>query len=346
MTTFAGPLSDCGSQRYIELQAMLDMDEEVPMENFYAYQEALEEVFFGCCGHGRGFRLMKPELFAKRPRRAYNVRIVRHTVQIDVKKKCFVIRKSPPAVAGCRNPVNRQGDLTIGFGAGKPPAFPASMAHTKKPWKLVLEVLGISENDLLKDEPNTQMEEGPVPEMPDEGYAAGSDNDCSNDDSDPEMPGLTGPEVTTGSLPVIHPESALRLRAVQEGCLTPFTFPGLWRQAMQVYGGSSTDLPGSSNAGAFSAVGETPHLIHQQVTAGYCPLQLSETAPPNRPAPTERYTVYTTAPRAEEAQQCLRTCMSCETLRCKREFGHYGMHNCGSYRCRPIYVQEDDEENF
>ena len=136
------------------------------------------------------------------------------------------------------------------------------------------------------------------------------------------------------------------LRAVQEDCLSTVPAPGFWRQEMRVSGGSSIDLPGSSNAGAFSAVGETPHLIHQQVTAGYCPLQLSETAPPNRPAPTERYTVYTTAPRAEEAQQCLRTCMSCETFRCKREFGHNGIHNCGSYRCRPIYVQEDDEENF
>ena len=319
---------------------MLDMDEKVPMENFYAYQEALEEAFFGCCGHGRGFRLMKPELFAKRPRRAYNVRIVRHTVQIDVKKKCFVIRKSPPAVAGCRNPVNRQGDLTIGFGAGKPPAFPASMAHTKKPWKLVLEVLGIFENDLLKDEPNTQMEEGSVPEMPDEGYAAGSDNDCSNDDSDPEMPGLTGPEVTTGSLPVIHPESALRLRAVQEGCLSPFTFPGLWRQAMQVSGGSSTDLPGSSNAVAFSEFDETPHRIRQQVTAGYCTFKafLSETAPPNLPVSTERYTVYTTAPRAQEAQQCVHRCKWCDWSRCSRELGHRGTHNCLGPRCRPVHV--------
>ena len=136
------------------------------------------------------------------------------------------------------------------------------------------------------------------------------------------------------------------LRAVQEGWLSTVTAPGFWQQEMEVSGGSSTDLPGSSNAGAFSAVDETPHRIHQQVTAGYCPLQLSETAPPNLPVSTECYTVYTTAPRAQEAQQCLCTCMSCETLRCRWGFGHYGMHTCGSYRCRPIYVQEDDEENF
>ena len=89
------------------------------------------------------------------------------------------------------------------------------------------------------------------------------------------------------------------------------------------------------NAVAFSAFDETPHRIRQQVTAGYCTCKacLPET-------------VYTTPPRAQEAQQCLRTCMSCETFRCKREFGHTGIHNCGSYRCRLIYVQEDDEENF
>ena len=332
---------------------MLDMDDEVPMDSFYAYEEALEEAFFGCFGHGRGFRLMKPELFAKRPRRSYNVRIVRHTVHINVKKKCFVIRKSPPAVAGCRNRVNRRGDLTIGFGRGRSLRFPASLAQTKKPWKLVLEVLGIFENDLLKDKPTTQMEEGPVPEMPDEGYAAGTDNDCSDDDSGPEMPDLMEPEVTTGSLPLARPfaspsptasaQNNSCLRAVQEGCLSA---PGIWRQAMEVSGGSSTDLPGSSNAGAFSDYLSRPGHGRQQVTAGYCPLQLSETSPPNLPVSTERYTVYTTPPRAQEAQQCLRTCMSCETLRCKREFGHNGIHNCGSYRCRPIYVQEDDEENF
>ena len=70
MTTFTGPLSNCGKQRLVELQEMLDMDDEVPMDSFYAYEEALEEVFFGCFGHGRGFRLMKPELFAKRRRRS------------------------------------------------------------------------------------------------------------------------------------------------------------------------------------------------------------------------------------------------------------------------------------
>ena len=124
------------------------------------------------------------------------------------------------------------------------------------------------------------------------------------------------------------------LRAVQEDCLSTVPAPGFWRQEMRVSGGSSIDLPGSSNAVAFSAFDETPHRIRQQVTAGYCTCKafLPET-------------VYTTAPRAQEAQQCLRTCMSCETLSCKRAFGHNGMHNCGSYRCRPIYVQEDAEEN-
>ena len=158
MEHFTGPLSNCGIQRLIELQATLDMDEEVPMDHFYAYGEAIEETFSACYGHGRGFRLMNPKKFTQRPRRAYNEKIGGHIVHIGVKKKCFVIRRSPPAVAACRNRVNRRGDLTIGFGNGRPTRCPASLSQTKKPWKLVLEVLGIFENDLLKDEPTTQME--------------------------------------------------------------------------------------------------------------------------------------------------------------------------------------------
>ena len=92
--------------------------------------------------------MMQPQKFLKLPRRSYDVTLGNHTVRVHMKKKCFCIRRSPPAVAGCRNPVNKRGDLTVGFGHGRPRQVPATLAQTMKPWKLVLDVLHIGEDGL------------------------------------------------------------------------------------------------------------------------------------------------------------------------------------------------------
>jgi hypothetical protein len=345
MTAFIGPLSNCGNQRYAELQAALDMDHSQSDE------EVLEQVFQGGFGYGRGFRLMKPEKFTKRPRRSYKVNVGDHIVHVGVKQKCFIIRQSPPPVAGCRNRVNNRGDLTIGFGHGRPIRFPATLAQTRRPWKLVLDVLGIGENDLRIDQPNSHIEGR---ELEEELFGSSCDEGCdagSDDGPDPEMPALMEAEVTAGNL--------------TDNQVTATPKP----QAMEVSAGSSTDEPGSSYAGAFWAFGEKPvHFqsatsvlqpadtsMHQQVTTVYWPRPLPMTCSHTRmatrlllnlPISTERFTLYTTAPRAQEAPRCQGTCTACATYTCKGPLGHYGIHNCGSYRCRRIDVQGIVEENF
>jgi hypothetical protein len=76
-----------------------------------------------------------------------------------MKKKCFVIRRSPPAVPGCKNKVNRLGNLTIGFGHGRSTRLHATLAEAKKAWTLVLTVLGITANDLRCMAAETDEEE-------------------------------------------------------------------------------------------------------------------------------------------------------------------------------------------
>jgi hypothetical protein len=50
-------------------------------------------------------------------------------------KRCFVIKESPQPVAGCRNGINRSGELTVGFGD-----------NPKLAWRTVLKVLGLGED--------------------------------------------------------------------------------------------------------------------------------------------------------------------------------------------------------
>ena len=61
-----------------------------------------------------------------------------HFIKVDLPKRCFLIKNSPPATAGCRNVVNNKGHLTIGFKHGQ---------H-RQAWKLVLDVLGYGEDGL------------------------------------------------------------------------------------------------------------------------------------------------------------------------------------------------------
>ena len=110
--------------------------------------EAERARYAGGGGYDRATRLMRPLLFLRESRRAYNCFLRETTVRVDPKKKCFVIRKSPPAVPGCRNKINKKGDLTIGFGYGRSPRLPATLAQAKKTWKQVITVLSITDNDL------------------------------------------------------------------------------------------------------------------------------------------------------------------------------------------------------
>ena len=224
-----------------------------------ALEEAVEEVY------GRVYRLMKPAKFLRRPRRSYDVTVGGRKVHVGVKKKCFIIRRSPPPVAGCRNRVNKWGDLTIGFGHGRPTQVPATLAQTKKAWKLVLDVLGIGENDLRRDHPNTHTEgRGLEEELSGTSCDEGSD-EGSGDETDPEMPDLWPAEVTAEN------------RNDNHVAASPDP------QAMQATAGSSTDVPGNTYVGPFWEVGQgpfhfpsaTPYLqpadttVHQQVAIRY-----------------------------------------------------------------------------
>ena len=115
-----GPLSPTERRAAIRL-----IDHETALE----FERAR---YAGGGGYDRATRLMKPLLFLRESRRAYNCFLRETTVRVDPKKKCFVIRKSPPAVPGCRNKINKKGDLTIGFGYGRSPRLPATLAQAKK----------------------------------------------------------------------------------------------------------------------------------------------------------------------------------------------------------------------
>ena len=287
MAAFIGPLHCCGHQRYAELQAALEMDHS------QADEEELRQVFQGGFGYGRGYRLMRPDLFLRSPH-SYNVTLGGKTVHVGKSKKCFVIRKSPPPVAGCRNRVNKRGDLTIGFGHGRRTGTPATLADTRKPWKLVLDVLGIGENDGQTNARGLEQELL-CSSCDEEGQEDGGED---SDGTDPEMPGLKDAE-----LPVwadANERAAERMGLLQrvaeltadkraaevtadnrsgsKAAATPVP------QAMEVSAGSSTDVPGSSYAIPRWQVDEKPYDfappctavvqptdidMHQQFTAGF-----------------------------------------------------------------------------
>ena len=120
-----------------------------------------------------------------------------HIIRVAVKKKCFIIRRSPPAVLGCKNKVNRLGDLTIGFGHGRSTRVHATLAQAERAWKLVLSVLGITANDLRFVVGETDEEE-----------LLGSDNEGSLNSGSSgysDMPALVP---ATAEYPVMSPSIA------------------------------------------------------------------------------------------------------------------------------------------
>ena len=254
--------------------------------------EAERDRYAGGGGYDRATRLMRPLLFLREPRRAYNCFLRETTVRVDPKKKCFVIRKSPPAVPGCRNKINKKGDLTIGFGYGRSPRLPATLAQAKKAWKLVITVLGITDNDLRCMAAETDEEqlfgsdhEGSVhsdssgysdmpPLMPASVTAESlRDEPISSTDEEPSSTDAEAEamEVTAGSGP-----SAVAIRSQN-------------RQGMQVTAGSSTDEPGNTYAGLILNFDQKPfwpdivktgfwpadNQLHHLVTAGHGWLSLS-----------------------------------------------------------------------
>ena len=80
MDAFIGPLNCCGHQRYAELQAALKRDHP------QADEEESRQVFQGGFGYGRGYRLMRPDLFLRRPRRSYNVTAGGKTVRVGAEE--------------------------------------------------------------------------------------------------------------------------------------------------------------------------------------------------------------------------------------------------------------------
>ena len=222
--------------------------------------ERLEHA--GGRGYDRGTRLMKPGKFLRQPRRSYNVFVGGHIVQVGVKKKCFIVRRSPPAVPGCRNKINKLGHLTIGFGQGRPTRVPATLAQAKKAWKLVLRVFGITANDLRNMAAATEEEE-----------LFGSDNEGSLSSGYTDMPPLQDEPITAES-PPDEPISS-----TDEEPSSTDEEP----EAMQVTAGSSTDQPGNTHAGSILQVDEKPMYLpsmtsvhqpmdtdmHQLVTTGY-----------------------------------------------------------------------------
>ena len=83
----------------------------------------------------RGFLFVNPRIPLCAGFQRYHVPVGDHWVRVMMLKRCFVIKGSPPPVLGCRNGINSQGDLTIGFGSDP------GMA-----WVLVLAVLGLDED--------------------------------------------------------------------------------------------------------------------------------------------------------------------------------------------------------
>ena len=201
--------------------------------------------------------MMRPDLFLRSPH-SYNVTLGGKTVHVGKSKKCFVLRKPPPPVAGCRNRVNKRGDLTIGFGHGRRTGTPATLADTRKPWKLVLDVLGIGENDGQTNARGLEQELL-CSSCDEEGQEDGGED---SDGADPEMPGLKDAELPVwadaneraaermGLLPkvvgAIGNERAAEVTADNRTGSKVAAAPE--PQAVEVSAGSSTDVPGSSYA--------------------------------------------------------------------------------------------------
>ena len=186
---------------------------------------------------------MMPGKYLSRQRQSYNVCVRTHIIRVAVKKKCFIIRRSPPAVPGCRNKVNRLGNLTIGFGHGRSTRVHATLAQAERAWKLVLSVLGITANDLRSMAAETDEEE-----------LFGSDIEGSlNSDSSgySDMPPLMDAPVTAA------PPSDEPISSTDADSSSTDEEP----EAMQVTAGSSTDQPGNTHAGSILPVGEEPMYL-------------------------------------------------------------------------------------
>ena len=87
--------------------------------------------------------------------------------------------------------MNKCGDLTIGFGHGRPARLPATLAQTRQSWKLVLAVLGIGKNDMQTNDEALEEELF--------GCSCGEDSHAEDDDedgtsTDPAMPHLQNVE--------------------------------------------------------------------------------------------------------------------------------------------------------
>ena len=171
MQAFIGPLNNRGDQQAAVPQAVMGISP-------------------GSNGHGRGYGLLQPWRFARRPRQSYNTVAGNHRVRVSMKKKCFIIRRSPPAVVGCRNRVNRHGDLTIGFGHGRPVHDAATLSEGMKGWKLVLDVLGIGENGMPNLRPKPLALQAQELEYELFGSSADEDEESDDDESDTQMPSL------------------------------------------------------------------------------------------------------------------------------------------------------------
>ena len=66
--------------------------------------------------------------------KSYHLTVAGHAIVVMLAKKRFVIRRSPPPVAECRNCINPQGELAVGFGDSLTGA-----------WLTVLKILGPGE---------------------------------------------------------------------------------------------------------------------------------------------------------------------------------------------------------
>ena len=89
-------------------------------------------------GHGRGYDLVNPGKILAMDTCSYPVHVGVHTVQVLLKKKCFLIITSPPPTAQCKCNIRPDGKLTVGW-----------LGDIKNAWRIVLAVLGIGEDGNL-----------------------------------------------------------------------------------------------------------------------------------------------------------------------------------------------------
>ena len=193
--------------------------------------------------------------------------------------------------------MSNRGDLTIGFGHGRPLRSHARLAHTRGPWKLVLEVLGIGDNGLPINRHPARIE---APEMEDLLFGSFGDEGCdedSDDESDSQMPALVPAEPyepylseAMGAWAYRAPMPSFDFEERYFWSRNPFNMPSIEMmrrvaeaiangraaevtaesptdnhvaaapepQAMEVSAGSSNEEPGSSSAGPFVGIDEKP----------------------------------------------------------------------------------------